>query len=370
MEHLITHTSFEGLPLYSQREIQEDMLFFDIETTGLSAARDPVYCIGCGYKDGGSLTTELLFAESAAEEPQIIRAFQERLSGFPTVITFNGSTFDIPFLKKRAALLGGDLSLDPFFRRTHIDLYREARFLNRILRLPSCRQRNIEQFLGYLRRDPFTGGQLTEQYLQYLSHPDPHIREALLLHNEEDITGMFQTFGLLSYKQLLGGSFTVDTCVRTPDRDGREMLSIRLFPEYDLPANLSLTGEDFSVFVKKKEVLMSYPVRHGELKMFFDDPENYYYLPQEDYAVHKSIGAYVDPAHRRKATRKNCYSKKVCDYISVPAKTAGSPLRQSYGDHGLYLELGHAGDKDLKQFLISSFEALMSGSSVDTKSRT
>ena len=48
----------------------------------------------------------------------------------------------------------------------------------------------------------------------------------------------------------------------------------------------------------------------GTLKYFYPDYQNYYYLPLEDTAIHKSIGEYVDRSARKKATAKNCYSKK------------------------------------------------------------
>ena len=49
---------------------------------------------------------------------------------------------------------------------------------------------------------------------------------------------------------------------------------------------------------------------NGELKYFFADYKNYYYLPAEDYAIHKSVGEYVDRKARKQATARTCYQKR------------------------------------------------------------
>ena len=54
----------------------------------------------------------------------------------------------------------------------------------------------------------------------------------------------------------------------------------------------------------------------GTLKYFYSNYKDYYYLPEEDQAVHKSVGAYVDKAHRRQARAFDCYQKK--DGIFLP----------------------------------------------------
>ena len=45
------------------------------------------------------------------------------------------------------------------------------------------------------------------------------------------------------------------------------------------------------------------------MKYFFRDYANYYYLPEEDQAIHKSVAVFVDPSRRQKATAKTCYPK-------------------------------------------------------------
>ena len=69
-----------------------------------------VFLIGIGYlkKDENeklNFTTELLFAREIAEEPAILKYFTEILPKFKMLVTYNGKSFDIPFLRERIAAL-------------------------------------------------------------------------------------------------------------------------------------------------------------------------------------------------------------------------------------------------------------------------
>jgi hypothetical protein len=88
----------------------EDILFLDIETTGQTAGISVVFLIGIGYlkKDENKkfkFTTELLFAREIAEEAAILKYFTDILPKFKMLVTYNGKSFDIPFLRERIGAL-------------------------------------------------------------------------------------------------------------------------------------------------------------------------------------------------------------------------------------------------------------------------
>ena len=58
------------------------------------------------------------------------------------------------------------------------------------------------------------------------------------------------------------------------------------------------------------EIACSIRLCQGQLKHFYPDYRDYYYLPFEDTAIHRSVGEYVDRSARKKATAKTCYTKK------------------------------------------------------------
>ncbi|MCD8218048.1 MAG: ribonuclease H-like domain-containing protein [Clostridiales bacterium] len=385
------------LPIFQQHYLTEDMLLFDIETTGLSPAQNHIYCIGCGYLSGEEVVIELFFAENKMEEKPVLEAFLELLSTHSIVITFNGTTFDLPFVQKRMAHWGYQTaSASDSLKNTSltetsdvsstdkiilleslksIDLYREAAGMKSLLHLPSYRQKSIEQFLGCSREDKYDGGQLIEIYHQYAAHPDPEILSLLLLHNQEDVKGMFDLLGILSYYQLRDGQYEITDVFREDSAESQfentetfaetsrnnsfctdnsaynhsSYYNMKFRTNYPLPQSIHMTCEGSSLLLNSDGGLIRFPLRHGFLKHFFSDCENYYYLPEEDYAIHKSVGAFVDSAHRRKATKRNCYVKKECDYITVPSRCGDGYLRKEYQDKNIYLTIP-ANLEDAKSF--------------------
>ena len=85
-----------------EHNIQQS-LFFDIETTGLSADISAITVIGCCDMDGN---VTQWFNEDGLSQKQILTDFLAFIQPYNTLITFNGKTFDLPFLKKCAAAYG------------------------------------------------------------------------------------------------------------------------------------------------------------------------------------------------------------------------------------------------------------------------
>ena len=86
---------------YYFRHPVEQILFFDIETTGFSAARTSLYLIGCAARKENLLIVDQFFAETPADESDVLHAFLDYLQNFDTIITFNGIGFDIPYLTNK-----------------------------------------------------------------------------------------------------------------------------------------------------------------------------------------------------------------------------------------------------------------------------
>ncbi len=349
----------DTLSEFTKKYLTEDMLLFDIETTGLSPEQNSIYCIGCGYLSGDEICVELFFAERPEEEAEVLSSFFTLVQKHNVLLTFNGSTFDLPFLEKRAEAQKYAPALSEAAVRTvcerfpasyaHVDLYREVTRMRHLLDLSSYRQKNIEQFLGCDREDKYTGGELTRIYREYVRHPDPEAREVILLHNREDVAGMFRLLSILSYRQFPDGRFEIEDIMEENSDDNR-WLCIRLHPDCPLPQSIHKILPDAAFALDREMSLIRLPLFHGELKHFFDDPENYYYLPAEDEAVHKSVGRFVDSSHRIRATKKTCYIKKECDYLTFPISSDCSELKKDFTDKNTYLEIP-ARTEDLKHLL-------------------
>ena len=104
----------------------KDVLFFDIETTGLSPKTSRVFLIGLisfqpDIKEW-QLIQFLLEHNCEEEESQLLKTFSAFVENKSQLIHFNGNSFDIPYLISRYEK--HQLS-NPFSKKDSLDLYRE-----------------------------------------------------------------------------------------------------------------------------------------------------------------------------------------------------------------------------------------------------
>lgn len=343
IEYPIDPNKTKDLSLFFEHP--EDVLFFDIETTGFSPRGASIYLIGCTSFQKSGWQTRLFFAETPAEEGEILRTFLSFASTFSFFIHFNGTTFDIPFLQAKCR----KHALPVFSPQSQCDIYKRISPYKNLLHLPGCRQKQLEEYAGIYREDKFNGGQLIELYRAFCETPDERLLQVLLLHNREDLEGMMQLFPIMAIPALFeGGYFSVEKLAVEEDasRDAaaRLSLSASIRPEFSLPAPLSVHG--FSGLLKKcflagknRSVLLRIPLYEGELKYFYPDYKNYSYLPAEDNAIHKSVAVYVDKSQRMPATAATCYTRKTGRFLPCFAAldTTGLPqFRTDYRDKQLW----------------------------------
>lgn len=312
-----------------------DMIFFDIETTGFSGEYSNLYLIGCTYFRNGSWNLIQWFADTADSEAMLLTAFFDFLSGFTILLHFNGDGFDIPYLLKRCRF--HNLSYD-FSGITSIDIYKRIKSYRRLLQLDSLKQKSIEHFLSVSRDDLYSGGQLIEVYKDYLVTHDDFLYDLLILHNEDDLKGMPSILPILSYPDFLEHNFILKSLHDFITPDNEHILTLELESPFSIPVPLNKSNGQFSINAKDSDLLISVRLFDGELRYFYPDYKNYYYLIYEDTAVHKSIGEYVDREARTKASAKNCYTRKSSTFIPQ-LKTLWEPeFRAELKDSVTYAE--------------------------------
>ena len=74
-------------------------------------------------------------------------------------------------------------------------------------------------------------------------------------------------------------------------------------------------GKGCHIKVEKDEGTMIVPIYEEELKYFYSNYKDYYYLPLEDTAIHKSIGYFVEKEFREQAKASTCYTRKISCYL-------------------------------------------------------
>ncbi len=315
-------------------------LFLDIETTGFLSGSSSVYLIGCAYFRDDNWCIRQFFASSPDEEELILQSFFDFASAFSILIHYNGNTFDLPFLKAKAGKYGIPYPLE---EKAGLDIYRRVSAYRNLLKLPDCKLKTVEEFLGIHREDRYNGGELISVYRDYTSSHDYGLYQILLQHNSDDIKGMLQILPIMYYYDLFNSPLSALNVKANSyeDMNGipRRELIIRVGFDFSLPKPLSFMGRGCHFKAEGNEGILVIPMYEEELKYFYANYKDYYYLPLEDTALHKSIASYVDKEFREDAKASNCYTRKISVYLPQWAVLVQPFFKRSYDSKDLFFEL-------------------------------
>lgn len=318
----------------------EDTLFFDIETTGFSPVSTQLYLIGCATRRDDKMIIEQYFAETKEDESTILSYFLKLLSNYQTIITFNGIGFDIPYIKAKCDIYHFE---ENFADKDYIDLFKITSALKFLLKLPNYKQKTIEQFLCIAREDIFDGGQLINIYKEYVKYPSEYHMDILKQHNYEDVLGMLDLLPILTYSNFLKGGYTISTIESNvyTDFEGKSQKELIFLLKNDIPVpkRVSYGYQEFYLTCNGEDSKLSVKLYEGELKYFFENYKEYYYLLDEDIAIHKDVAASVDKAFRKKATASTCYTKKDSLYLPQYQQIVEPAFYKEHKDKISYFEL-------------------------------
>lgn len=340
MKHICTEKTYTQSCDFINSIFTENILFFDIETTGFSRSASMLYLIGCMYRKDEKLIIEQFFAESKQDEIEVLLSFQKLVSSKQTLISFNGLGFDVPFLNAKCNTFGFDEFLNNYH---HLDILKKAKQTKSLLRLPDYKQKTIECFLGISREDTFNGGELIPIYHEYLKTHDTQLEDLLLLHNFEDILGMLDLLPILTYKEILNGAFTLENTklcdYHSYEGELQKEYIITLKNHYPVPKQISCQCMNYYLIMYKETTKIQVPIIANELRFFFPNYKDYFYLPKEDMAIHKSVAAFVDKEYRQKAKACNCYTRKESVFLPQYDTIITPVFRREYKDTCCYFEL-------------------------------
>ena len=157
---------------------------FDIETTGLFHSRDCI--INAGFCSSMGEVWQN-FTEDPADEKRVIEEALERICAADAVVTYNGDTFDLPFLQRRAVKYG---LCDKLPLLWSVDLYRWLKKYWPVApSMKSMSQKSVEDAMGLAakRSDEIPGGDCIPLYNYYLQTKDENAKQTILLHNADDV---------------------------------------------------------------------------------------------------------------------------------------------------------------------------------------
>lgn len=122
---------------------KDEVVFFDIETTGFSPETTVLYMIGCIYCQQDRLICTQWFAENKDSQKEVLIAFMEFISNYKLLICYNGMGFDIPYLQKKCHMYRLSYNLE---QSRVLDIYKQIQPFRSVLHIPNLKQRSIELF--------------------------------------------------------------------------------------------------------------------------------------------------------------------------------------------------------------------------------
>lgn len=329
----------------------ERILFLDIETTGFTAKTSHLYLIGCAYYLAGKWHTIQWMAESYDQEADVLKAFFHFSRLYRCLIHFNGNNFDLPFIVQKCEQLSLRFSFDDF---QGLDIYRRIAPYKYFLKLPNCKQKTLEQFLEVDRQDVFNGGELIGLYHDYVKTPSEYAENALFLHNADDLKGMLGTLPMLAYYDLFNQPVKAKKVQANYYKDlsgnRRRELIMHLGLATPLPKLTSCATGGCYFRGEGTEGSLKVPIYEEELKYFYSNYHDYYYLPSEDVALHKSVAGFVDKAYRIPASAANCYTRKFSSYLPQWDFLFQPFFKRDYKSRELFFELTDELKRDRQAF--------------------
>ena len=158
-----------------------DVLFLDLETTGLSSG--PLFLIGTMRWEADGLVVRQYFARDYAEERPAVAMFLEAAADAKLLVSFNGKSFDAPYVRVRAAATGVPCSLD----LPHLDLLHLGR---RVWGrgLSDCKLQTLERVIcGRGRTGDIPGHLIPQAYHDYVRTGNAIHMIDCLKHNMLDL---------------------------------------------------------------------------------------------------------------------------------------------------------------------------------------
>ncbi|HOJ97381.1 MAG TPA: ribonuclease H-like domain-containing protein [Methanospirillum sp.] len=159
----------------------ESFRFVDIETLGIFGR--PVILIGLGFFREGELQVKQYLLRNISEEAPALYAFMEEIPEDAVFVSFNGRSFDIPYIADRLAYYG----LPSLPAAPHYDLLHPSRRLWKHA-VPDCRLGTLEtRILGITRDEDLPGALVPEWYCTYMETKNPGPLIPIVDHNRQDV---------------------------------------------------------------------------------------------------------------------------------------------------------------------------------------
>ena len=168
------------------------MVVLDIETLGLSPDR-PVILIGAARPAGDDIVVRQYLVRDIGEEAAVVKTFLSQVHSGSFLVTYNGKSFDVPYVRGRMAYYGIRGRLDV----PHYDMLPFARRVWRE-QVADCRLVTLEKHLfATAREDDVPGDLVPAFYKTYQETGNVGPLVPIVAHNRQDLVTLARLFARL-----------------------------------------------------------------------------------------------------------------------------------------------------------------------------
>lgn len=128
---------------------------------------------------------QVFFVDSPRREKQILGTLLKAVRKCETIVTFNGRSFDIPFLTSRALVL--NLPNPNLLPLRQIDLFERCKTL---LRFDRLNLDHLARVLGIDVSSGISGREVPHLYMTYLATRDKNLRDRIIAHCTSDVDAL------------------------------------------------------------------------------------------------------------------------------------------------------------------------------------
>lgn len=166
-------------------------MFLDTETAGFMGS--PVFLIGVMHFNGQEFLVDQLFARDYSEEAIMLQYFSEFAPRFDTVVTFNGKTFDVPFIRDRMIYHRKKF----YWTQNHVDMLHHSRRRWKD-ELPDCKLQTLESYICNRQRvGDLPSALVPSVYQEFVRSGDARLLADIFHHNALDLITLVELTILL-----------------------------------------------------------------------------------------------------------------------------------------------------------------------------
>lgn len=263
-------------------EIYKESIFIDIETTGLSRKYSDIISITVLLYEDNKYKIYQIFCQYKVDQPAALKYLKDLIKSKKYIITYNGNSFDIPFLAEKAEQNNVNIDFDCLIK---IDLYNYMQRLKYKINTVDLKLKTVEKYFCIDRKDTLGGKDVLTLYQAYQLEPRKEFSYLILKHNYEDVYNlpfvMNNIFNL--YDEVL---YLKDLIVTINNRDiivKRNSLSCYFYVITD-------KTKDFINHSMNYNMKLSVDLQSLEINIplnFFKDEniKKFYYLNNDEYKI-------------------------------------------------------------------------------------